>query len=433
MKLLLKIFAAYSVLPLISQSLMDLFAGIVVLAVLWRLRPIKIASQTQTHFSDNDKNKQNFYWKPLSIKTWNGLEKIFLVWLLVVALGLLTHFQSTQFVLNKLFEFKWVLVLYATAELFQFIQPSSKLLMPFLKTLCILIVIGLFVFFTGWRFENPWHFPGMFETEIRAGGIFGNYMTFSHLFAIYWTLIFGIFLRFYSKLNRKEFIWILCFLILGFLNLILTFTRGVWISLAVTIMVGVFLANWRKALGIVFIFGVMASISYFEIPYVKERIADTQKEYYGESERKSLWIANIEIFKTSPLYGVGYGQNKDLLPEYFKKLGISDKTIISHAHNQYIHLLAGTGILGLLCYLIFWAFFFINAMRLWFMRRSLDLWDSGLLLGSILAMIGFMIGSLTESNFEHSKVKAGLVLIWAFLIYLGRKYSTLGWKKRTHD
>jgi O-antigen ligase len=77
----------------------------------------------------------------------------------------------------------------------------------------------------------------------------------------------------------------------------------------------------------------------------------------GASERKMIWAGHFQIFKENPIFGAGYGQNTKALPRVYLEMGAPPDTLVSHAHNQYLHLAAGTGILGLLSYLLIWFFF----------------------------------------------------------------------------
>lgn len=130
------------------------------------------------------------------------------------------------------------------------------------------------------------------------------------------------------------------------------------------------------------------------------------------------------IFKDHPLFGAGYGQNKFLLHEYYDKQGLPKDQFIGHAHNEYLHILAGTGALGLLCYLAILGTIFFQAFLVFWRTSSNQSFRKGLALGVLGGQICFLIGSLTESNFEHSKVRFGIMFMWAISIWLWQSKET---------
>jgi hypothetical protein len=51
-------------------------------------------------------------------------------------------------------------------------------------------------------------------------------------------------------------------------------------------------------------------------------------------------------------------------------------------------------------------------------RNSHSAIDRAMAIGLFCAMVAFNIGSLTESNFEHAKVRMALLIVWSLSLYL---------------
>ena len=119
-----------------------------------------------------------------------------------------------------------------------------------------------------------------------------------------------------------------------------------------------------------------------------------------------------------PLLGVGFGQNRNHLKKYYSELGFAADMPISHAHNQYLQFWAGTGTLGLLCYLTFLFFIF---KAIWKGYRNAPGEYKGVMLGLFSAVLCFIIGALTEANFNISKNRFLFLLLAGVAIGFSEK------------
>jgi len=78
------------------------------------------------------------------------------------------------------------------------------------------------------------------------------------------------------------------------------------------------------------------------------------------SERSLYWKQAYLMFKTHPVFGVGFGRfGKSLSPEAKTELtkGTLLNIAMAHAHNSYLQILAETGIVGLALFIAFFIFF----------------------------------------------------------------------------
>ena len=395
-------FMLFVVSVLVSQSAMDFFSTVLCFHwcyFVWKSRK-------------TDQPKRLF--EPM------GLEKLWAAWIIVVAVGFALNFNEPAYALERILEFRWILIFYVMFQVMLEIKPERstlKFVIPFAATIA---AVNLFLYYAEIDFLTPWRYG--YGEFLRAGGFFANPMTFAHSFVIFLSFLIGVTLVDFKQWNQQQKTSMVLILIFSLMGLYLTFTRGVWFGFIGGLSIGLFL--WKpKYIVAMALAAILGFWSFYSVsPSFRSRIDRTTAEMNGESERKILWKAHGQIFRENPVFGAGYGQNTKQLARVYSEINAPAGTLISHAHNQYIHLAAGTGILGLLCYLGIWGFFLKKSWDLWRWLAT-DSWDKGIALGLIIGQLAFMIGSLTEANFEHSKVRFMVMLAWAYVIYLTLKYN----------
>ena len=140
------------------------------------------------------------------------------------------------------------------------------------------------------------------------------------------------------------------------LCLVLTYSRGAWLSVgALVFFFGLF---WDKRVWLLFLAAPLIGAFYHG------GVADRLLSIFSHSEadtsvamRMDMWEAAIAMFLDHPLFGIGWGAFKHVYPVYnelIQEAGI----VIFHAHNMYLNFLAETGLVG--TFFGLW-FFFGNA------------------------------------------------------------------------
>ncbi len=370
---------------LLSQSAMDVFFSILaiwgVFAAFSTKRPLSM--------------------KLASIKLGNGLDACLWGFLLVVVMGLLlSPVAPTSTIVEQLWQQRWLLFIYPLAFLLRN-HPLQKLHMFFAAMLfsAIAWLENL------WFLSQKWHSLG----EARLDGFHQNAMTHAHLFACIGAFFCGLFIYFFRQLTFQQRLWGALLLLGTALNLLLSLTRGVWLATFVAVLS---MAFWRnRKLGISLLLVGIAGVVTLMIasPAFKNRILQvTQYQKNYDSERVVLYTTNWRIFLTSPVLGIGYNENRRRLRQFFDEYNVPQGQFESHAHNQYLHLLAGTGILGLAFYLAI----FVLVLRQVFKQLRRESFGSGLAFALFGSWLCFAIGGLTEANLEHWKMKY-YVALWA--------------------
>ncbi len=348
------------------------------------------------------KNKDYSFLKSIS-KIWY----FWTGWLVVIFWGL--YLNSQQFPWIYFLEFRWFISFFAMIYVLYQIENITNLMKYLGLTTLILNTIAIFLYF--------------YRNDDRAGGIYNGIMAFSQnmgmvvcFFVTYLTCIYKYKINLSSRFKKL-------FLIVATTSILLvlmTMTRGVWLASIIGISVSAFFIPKRvfmyTLVGIILLF---TSVSYLNASF-KDRIYS--KSYGAEtsnSQRKHLWQANFAIFKDYPFLGAGYTLNNSRLTEYYAKLNIPADEFKSHAHNQYLHFSAGTGLVGLIFYLIFIGAIFQIALKGYLKANDIVLKTTYLSLLS--AFISFLIAGLTESNFSISKNRLLFIFFCAFIVSIELK------------
>lgn len=404
---------------LISQSLMDLMSFIVIIASLWAFKKQQLI------------HGQKILFHRL------GLEKLWLVWIGVFVLGLaLAPIHPKELLISanpwlhrliSVTELKWIINFYFFIWFFEWLSPweeKNLFANPSRRPSWTWIWFGLLAFsiygLVGWIFnmdlikQQPLSDPG------RVGGLFDDPMTFAHVYGLFFILVFFVtFQKMIEKpkelLTSKNSLLLSAAAFFSGLAILLSMTRGVWIGVFVALLISFML--YRRNYGLWFFGLTLTGVTLLSLawPRFLDRLLYAFDSSGYDSERFWLWKANWKIFLDHPLLGIGYGAYKWKLRDYYDLLGAPANQFESHAHNQYLHFLAGTGIFGLLCFLFFVGFNLVQSYKL--LRLSENSPLKGLAYGLFGGQICFLVAALTESNFERAKVR------WTYLIFAALAFA----------
>lgn len=354
------------------------------------------------------------YWTSNPSKGWKrlwpdstGLTILWLVWFIILALGLFTNKGVNSETFSALIEFRWMIIFQVLCFSVAKINWNQKLVNMLNAILLIMVLVSFILFYRD------------YARDFRAGGPFQHSMPFAHIYGPAFLLITGILLVTWKE-NQNKWLGITTS-VLSAVIVTMSLTRGIWLGMTIAAIVISFFRSWKYCVGLALLIAVSFALVFTLSPNARERVATTNNNQSDET-RKILWKANFEIVKDFPLLGTGYSQNKNYLPEYYKKMGYPEDQFVSHAHNQYLHFWAGTGTLGLLCYLIFIASVFTMTTLAYLKLPITAIWERGLALGSIGAQICFHVGAITESNFSIAKNRYMYLLIASLGVSLYYRY-----------
>lgn len=177
-------------------------------------------------------------------------------------------------------------------------------------------------------------------------------------------------------------------------------TRGAWLAVSIFFLC-YFIINMKKNLKIsLYIVGIfLLSIGIFStVPHSQENIKSMVNISTNNSniERILLWQSAWEMFKDYPLLGIGPGRFREVYNQSYISPH-AKATYLGHAHNNFLHVLVESGILGLLAF---------AGLTFYLLYSSYMNYRRGYILSGILffCTVTLLIQGLTEFNFGDSAV-----------------------------
>ena len=239
----------------------------------------------------------------------------------------------------------------------------------------------------------------------RAHGFFSIYMTLAGVLSLVLLATLPLLLRGGQPLRRLGVPWLLMLW-----GLITTYTRGAWIGFAAGVLMvagTIRRGRWLLVAGLL----ALAGAALLAPPELRHRVLSmADPEEAGVRERVYMWKSGFAMWRERPLLGVGPGgvkrdYSRYALPEAFKKR-------TSHVHSTPLQILVERGLLGLAAWLWIWVAFFRHAIGL--LRRLPEPArpERALVAGSLAAIVGFLVGGLSEYNFGDSEV---VMVAWALM------------------
>lgn len=232
-------------------------------------------------------------------------------------------------------------------------------------------------------------FKGFFSHPLRFAGYISLISLFAFNFAV-----------FYSN----KFIAYLPFLIL---SVFLTGSRSYFISFIATTLLLSYIKS--KKLFSIYSISILLYITFvfFVFPDVRGRTESSFDSHAqgvsSASLRFNFWKAGLEIFKSSPIYGVGFYEVSNRLKPYMDK-GLIDNN--AHCHNSYITASAETGFIGLIIYISIFLYFMRKYLLIGYKEDNLFIKSFSYSLFS--AFLNLAIAGIFESQFST-------FIIWSFL------------------
>jgi O-antigen ligase len=270
----------------------------------------------------------------------------------------------------------------------------STLLRTFLLGATIATLAGLVGFFTGF---NPILFKVV--SSERNSGMFGMLMTYAHSIALFCTLLIAIIVN-RKLLNKYIPNWALAVtFLITFYGLFATYTRGAMIACLASL---IFIHKKVAIVLISIIVIISVYLSVFRFQYFSTNIV----RQGSNNQRMGLLLGAIEAFKERPILGYGY-QNYEPHSEEIKiKYNLADPHFKAHAHNNFIEILATTGILGFVMMVAWLVFWIIEVFQKKGLTRRLV----------FPFIVTFLVGSFTQVTFNDGEVQFFFLVIYALSV-----------------
>ena len=209
----------------------------------------------------------------------------------------------------------------------------------------------------------------------------------------------GFIIRFYYTFSglTKRFLFCVA-IIIGLFMLQLLSRNALIYSI---LFAGVYLLlnkQWKMlSYGIILLVALGLAVNSIKHNYLRDRLFkslnlfEKTTNFSKKDDRFDRLSASFEVFLKSPIYGHGTASEDPLRLEIFKR----NRDNIAYeknynAHNQFFEYLSTFGLVGAMCYLLFFGYLFFEVIKQ----------NNGFL---IFLVLGLFVACITESIFERSQ------------------------------
>jgi len=190
------------------------------------------------------------------------------------------------------------------------------------------------------------------------------------------------------------------------LALVFSATRGVWLAFAVVLVLAGCVRGGMGAVaslvGLTVLFGLLVGMD----AGIRER-ARSGFDLAANIGRTQIWRANVDMASERPLLGWGYGSYKHVRQRFYDRYADVDTT--AHAHNNFLQTLVDGGALALATFLGLFGRMLAVGWRSYRAAATASEPLPSLILAATLAIVGFLVGGLTQYNFGDAEV---VVYLW---------------------
>ena len=280
----------------------------------------------------------------------------------------------------------------------------------------ILLCFGVSLFGIAQHFTSEG--PIYWVRPLRAGGDpFGPYVNRNHFAGfVELTLPIALAMLVFRGIQRDVYPLVGLLAIVPAGALILSGSRGGIISFAFEIAVLWLLARTRispdrpRFVGIaIVVFAAVALIAWLGAAKAIERFSSMHIGEVTMSRRVSMIRGAAHVFEDHPIDGAGLGALVAVYPRYET---LYDGKLVDHVHNDYIEMLAETGLLGGICGLAFLWILFRQARTCYAAEQGH--FSRGLHAGAIAGLCGILLHTFVDFNL-HIPSNSLLFLVMAHL------------------
>ena len=197
--------------------------------------------------------------------------------------------------------------------------------------------------------------------------------------------------------------------------LILTFSRGALLGLVLALII-VSTVRYRPILALI----LLSATVFVFLPVTQEYLAHFSDAFALRDRATQMRLGEYKdaliLISRYPFFGVGFGGS----PDIDTYLGVS---------SVYLLMAEQMGLVGLSTFLITLGVFFHNVARAWFTRIARDPFLAPILLGIAGAVLGAMLGGLTDHYFFNLKFPHSATLFW---LYVGLGMATVRLGESSH-
>ena len=241
------------------------------------------------------------------------------------------------------------------------------------------------------------------DPHFAVVGFFRNYLTYAHTMVMPYSAALGLGLR-------SEGGWWVAALVIVTAILFST-ARGAWLAVLAATIVIVSFGRGRPAALVVLALLAVVAITVGQSAALQRGVGSMFALNGDNAGRVAIYGVNLDIIHDHPWFGLGFGRYQPAAAPYYRSAAKADRK--SHAHNNFLQIAAEGGLVTVAAF----AFLFAAALRL-----GLDAVHARnpvartTALGAWGAVIGFLVGGLTQYTFGDSEVVLGIWCVLAVLL-----------------
>jgi len=280
-----------------------------------------------------------------------------------------------------------------------------------------LMSLGFFVSIVGILQHLTFNGKLYWVREMRYGGLpFGPYVNRNH-FAGFAEMVIPVALvpLVLGKVRRERLFLVALFALVPIVALLLSASRGGIISFSVEMAILFLLLLVRRirskyvVVGGVVVLTAMLAVAWIGAQQVLQRFSGMQNLEVSVGKRAAMTKDTWRLFLDHPLIGTGLGTFEMVFPPYDSDY---DGKVVNHAHNDYLEVLAETGLLGGICCAWFIGVLFLSSLK--GLAELGSSFGSALNLSGLVACSGILVHSLLDFNL-HIPANALLFFVSAHL------------------
>lgn len=249
----------------------------------------------------------------------------------------------------------------------------------------------------------------------RANGFYGHPMTLGGWFCIFLPLLL---IEFFERKLFGKYYWLagLAFCICS-AGLVFNATRGAWLAVTIvcTVLLLYYMFKSKRNLAVSIIFIALISTVLVNNPKFMHRLdtIDDFDKYQSNTERILMWQSAWNMFKDHPILGVGLGQYKENYQQKYISPEAKEPQL-SHAHNNFLQMLAENGIVGFVGFAIMFGYIVFKNLIEWIKTKNVYA------LMIIASTVCLILQGFTEYNVGNSAVIKMYWLILGLLVILDK-------------
>jgi O-antigen ligase len=373
-----------------SQSLMDLATTIIFLAF------VVYCFKNKVTYKDL---------KPV------GIEWAFISYFIIAIISLALNGKSPVPWFFYLSKFNWVVNLYLM--IFAFNRSDYKFKNWFWFFSIAFLVPNIYALFTYYK-----GYDYLTQQAIRGSiGLVSSATYHAHGNSLIFVFFASLFVFLFNQFNRKQFFFFGLALTLMAASIFVSYTRGIWGATFVSLLVLSFIRSRKLGFLYLIITLVVGSTIYFNSEEIQHRL-NASFATTSDLLRMELLQVHWQMFKAHPVIGIGFWESYRQIADYWPQLGLKPDHFESHSHNQYLNVLACTGIIGFIIFMSIMCYFVKCSWSSYKQFKKSDELKAAIAIAVFISILQFLLACLTDVSFEYAKIRGILVIGFALVLSL---------------